>query len=179
MEWLESLARRQGANPDELTTAADFDIPLPGDSSKVTGPGYTPFDTGSSKPAPVAAKPPAPPSAPQEADPFGGMDPMEWLESLAKRQGANPDELTTAADFDVPMPDADAVQTGPGYTPYKATSTPPTPMPMPEAPKTATSVPTLPMSVPIAAKAPAASAAWTQWNGSNRSPNGRVRTRMN
>jgi len=157
MEWLESLARRQGANPDELTTAADFDIPLPGDSSKVTGPGYTPFDTGSSKPAPVAAKPPAPPSAPQEADPFGGMDPMEWLESLAKRQGANPDELTTAADFDVPMPDADAVQTGPGYTPYKATSTPPTPMPMPEAPKTATSVPTLPMSVPIAAKAPAAS----------------------
>ncbi len=155
MEWLESLARRQGANPDELTTAADFDIPLPGDASKVTGPGYTPFDTGSSKPAPVAAKPPPPPSAPMEADPFGGMDPMEWLESLAKRQGANPDELTTAADLDVAMPDADAVQTGPGYTPYKATSTPP----MPEQPKTATSVPTLSMSVPVAARPPAPPAA--------------------
>src|SRR5439155_22705949 len=50
-------------------------------------------------------------------DPLGGMDPMKWLESLAARQGANPDELTTSADLDVPMPDANAKVEGPGYTP--------------------------------------------------------------
>ena len=31
-----------------------------------------------------------------EDDPLGGMDPMAWLESLARRQGANPDELIVA-----------------------------------------------------------------------------------
>ncbi len=80
----------------------------------------------------------APPPNPSDAnsnndDPFGGMDPMAWLELLAKRQGANLDELTTAANIDVPMPSADTVVTGPGYTPGydtgkpKETPNPPTP----------------------------------------------------
>jgi len=115
MAWLESLARRQGANPDELTTAANLDIPAPPTDTKVEGPGYTP-GYESAKPAPKATAPttpppppakPAPkaePKAPEPAadDPLGGMDPMAWLESLARRQGANPDELTTAADLDLP-----------------------------------------------------------------------------
>src|SRR5437868_1455483 len=46
------------------------------------------------------------------------MDPMAWLESLAARQGANPDELTTAADLDIPMPPADSYIDEPGYVDY-------------------------------------------------------------
>jgi hypothetical protein len=119
MAWLESLARRQGANPDELTTAANLDIPMPPADVQVSGPGYTPYDTGSSKPAPEPAKPPVVQAAPEPAadDPFGGMDPMAWLESLAKRQGADPSELTTAANIEIPIPPSDARETGPGYTP--------------------------------------------------------------
>jgi hypothetical protein len=59
-----------------------------------------------------------PDNTPGNDDPFGGMDPMAWLESLAKRQGANTDELTTAADIDVPLPPEGAQDTSPGYTPY-------------------------------------------------------------
>src|SRR5260221_4399511 len=50
-------------------------------------------------------------------DPLGGMDPMAWLESLAARQGANPDELTTEANLDIEEPPADTVVDEPGYTP--------------------------------------------------------------
>src|ERR1700758_1266184 len=86
-------------------------------------------------------------------DPLGGMDPMAWLESLAARQGANPDELTTAANLDIPMPPADAKVEGPGYTPgydvggSKAktpaaepakAAPPPTPAPVPAAPVAST-----------------------------------------
>lgn len=124
MAWLESLARRQGANPDELTTAADLDVPMPSADTRVDAPGYTPGYESAAKPAAAAQPPPAPEPAPPPAaaavdpsDPLGGMDPMAWLESLARRQGANPDELTTAADLDVPMPAADTVLDEPGYTP--------------------------------------------------------------
>src|SRR5215471_15580527 len=130
MAWLESLAARQGAKPEELTTAANLDIPVPPADAKVEGPGYTP---GYDAPKPKAAEPakaaepikPPPAPAPQPVaasaasdDPFGGMDPMKWLESLAARQGANPDELTTAADLNIPMPAADAKVEGPGYVDY-------------------------------------------------------------
>src|SRR5258708_13770766 len=50
-------------------------------------------------------------------DPLGGMDPMAWLESLAARQGANPDELTTAHDLDIPEMPPDTVVDEPCYTP--------------------------------------------------------------
>src|SRR5450755_603411 len=53
-----------------------------------------------------------------EDDPLGGMDPMAWLESLAARQGANPDELTTAANLDIAEPPADTVIDEPGYVDY-------------------------------------------------------------
>ena len=147
MAWLESLAKRQGANPDQLTTAANIDVPMPPADAKIQGPGYTPgYDVGKLEAAaaaasaaaqppkaqpvaqqpvvqqPVAAKPVTPPPAPpapaaSSDDPFGGMDPMAWLESLAKRQGADPNQLTTAANIDVPMPPADTKIEGPGYTP--------------------------------------------------------------
>src|SRR5258708_26611343 len=50
-------------------------------------------------------------------DPLGGMDPMAWLESLAARKGANPDELTTEANLEIEEPPADTVVDEPGYTP--------------------------------------------------------------
>src|SRR5258707_6285270 len=113
MAWLESLAARQGANPDELTTAADLDIPVLPEDTVIDEPGYTPgYDVGKSASQPAAAKqpevpppPPAPEPVAQAAsdDPLGGMNPMAWLESLAARQGANPDELTTEHDLAIPV----------------------------------------------------------------------------
>jgi len=44
-----------------------------------------------------------------------GVDPMKWLESLAARQGANPDEFITSADMDIPEADANSVIDEPGY----------------------------------------------------------------
>lgn len=133
MAWLESLAARQGANRDELTTAANLDIPVLPPDTVIDEPGYTPgYDTGKSeivKPEPAKVPPPEPtkaveppPPAPEPvasaADPLGGMDPMAWLESLAARQGANRDELVTAANLDIPMPPADSVIDEPGYIDY-------------------------------------------------------------
>lgn len=51
-------------------------------------------------------------------DPLGGMDPMKWLESLAKRQGASADSLTTSADIDVPEVSPETVVDEPGYVPF-------------------------------------------------------------
>ncbi len=48
-----------------------------------------------------------------------GMDPMAWLETLAARQGANPDELTTSADLEIADVADGAVVDEPGYTPFE------------------------------------------------------------
>lgn len=47
-----------------------------------------------------------------------GADPMTWLESLAKRQGAKVEELTTSADIDIPEMPEDTVIDEPGYVEY-------------------------------------------------------------
>ncbi|NDJ60292.1 MAG: hypothetical protein GYB67_04155, partial [Chloroflexi bacterium] len=78
MSWLEDLARSQGTT--EQTAPPDS--------------------------APPAAQPRAPeptPAAPQPIpdDPFAeGTDPIAWLETLAKQQGAKTEELTTEANLD-------------------------------------------------------------------------------
>ncbi len=51
---------------------------------------------------------------------LGGAESLEWMESLAKRQGASEEELITAADVDVPEVPEDTVVDEPGYTPYSA-----------------------------------------------------------
>src|SRR5215212_6444185 len=81
-------------------------------------------------------------------DPLGGIDPMKWLESLAARQGANPDELTTSADIDVPVLPEDTVIDEPGYTPGYETSKP--------AAKAAEPVAAQPAPEPTSAAEPAA-----------------------
>lgn len=212
MAWLESLARRQGARDDELTTAADLDIPIPQDAV-VDEPGYVPFegsrsaremkeaaqaaqqatgedafeaafeesaesalgDSGEAFPEELSAAPaydgdpmnwldglavqpsadfdleaagfgfdqldemadldlvaedrPGDAGLPEELysavpeaaveDPLGGIDPMLFLESLAARQGANAAEFLTAANLQIEEPPPDAVIDEPGYVPFE------------------------------------------------------------
>lgn len=61
-----------------------------------------------------------PPAEPGDEFDFERMTPeeqMAWLESLAKRQGASEDELITAADLDIPVPENVEIDE-PGYVPY-------------------------------------------------------------
>ena len=61
-----------------------------------------------------------PPAEPGDEFDFERMTPEEqlaWLESLAKRQGASEDELITAADLDIPVPENVEIDE-PGYVPY-------------------------------------------------------------
>src|SRR5215470_17294521 len=81
-------------------------------------------------------------------DPLGGMDPMAWLESLAARQGAKPEELTTAADLDIPLPPEGTVIDEPGYTPGYDTG-----KPAAKAPEPAPAAKPAPQAVPPPAPA--------------------------
>ncbi len=207
MAWLESLAKRQGASEEELTTDADLDVPIPENAEElVDEPGYVPFEGSRSAremqeaqaeelAAEAASPPPAVPEAapvveeeappeiaevseavaepsfeetfaaeeaadamqwldelsvqPEEAiepvaeeappetatagvaetlvgaadeaeELLGGAESLEWMESLAKRQGASEEELITAADVNVPEVPEETVIEEPGYTPYSA-----------------------------------------------------------
>src|SRR5690606_29202009 len=53
-----------------------------------------------------------------EEEMLGGADPIAWLETLARRQGADLEELTTEADLDIPELPEDTVVDEPGYTEY-------------------------------------------------------------
>ncbi|MEL7234370.1 MAG: hypothetical protein AAGK74_07730, partial [Chloroflexota bacterium] len=169
MKFLESLARKQGANEEEFLTSADMDIADVDASTVVDEPGYTPFGE---KPQPkeekpAAAAPPPPPPAPEPEPPaaapppspaaspepaaemdFENMsleDSMKFLESLARKQGANEEEFLTSADMTIEDVDADTVLDEPGYTPFgekpqpkeekpAAVAPPPPPPPTPEPP---------------------------------------------
>ncbi len=49
---------------------------------------------------------------------LSGEDPMRWLESLARRQGASSEEFLTQADLDIPELPEDTVIDEPGYVEY-------------------------------------------------------------
>ncbi len=74
--WLESLARRQGARPEELTTSADLEVGMPEDAEPAA---YTPFTFDT---PPSLRRP-----APTEPEPLELEDPAAWLDSLAAEQG--------------------------------------------------------------------------------------------
>ncbi|NDJ74751.1 MAG: tetratricopeptide repeat protein [Chloroflexi bacterium] len=120
MAWLESLAKRQGVDDDELTTAADLDIPVPEDAV-VDEPGYIPYSISDKPKEPAAASPPEPPvSAPREPEPEPEPEPlaefafadadsdqpadddlddsMDWLDSLAATPGGDLDALDLFAE---------------------------------------------------------------------------------
>lgn len=92
MAWLEELARRQNANPDELTTDTRMNIPTVDEGSFIDdSPGYKPFEMtqeSSRRPQRSDAPPPRTPprqptSQPEPADDLGLEDPADWLGSLA------------------------------------------------------------------------------------------------
>jgi tetratricopeptide (TPR) repeat protein len=94
MAWLESLSQAPSNIPALEQFALDFDLP--------------------------PAAPPAQQTtaAPEPATPTMGDNPLEWLESLARRQGVDSEELTTNAALDVPLPEVAPASDGPGYTDY-------------------------------------------------------------
>lgn len=151
MRWLESLAARQGANPQEFVTAADMSVPeIDPNSVVIDEPGYVPSEkfsrplsavAGPSRPVeeqpieetfatqplevPVESAPefsfetPAATWVPQDGEIPVDVDPMAWLESLAARQGADPQEFMTAANYEIPEIDPNSVVIDePGYVPY-------------------------------------------------------------
>lgn len=114
MAWLESLARRQGAGDDQLTTAADLDVPLPIDA-EIDEPGYVPFEgsrsaremkqqqSGAGSPAAHESEeriytdrqPIVDDEHSDMPDDSASEDPMQWLDSLA----AQPESDDLAAGF--------------------------------------------------------------------------------
>ena len=77
MAWLETLARRQGAKDEELTTSAALNIPVP-QNPVIDEPGYKPFSFDD----PLAAR-----HAPEPPDPLDLANPADWLEWIADSQG--------------------------------------------------------------------------------------------
>src|SRR5688572_26026559 len=55
--------------------------------------------------------------SPTSIGPGEGVDPLAWMESLAREQGADPSELITDADVPIARPAA-IPSDGPGYSPY-------------------------------------------------------------
>ncbi|MBE0704263.1 MAG: hypothetical protein IH582_14030, partial [Afipia sp.] len=107
MAWMESLAKRQGAN-EGFTTAADLDVPeIDPNSVEIDEPGYIPYGQEEEYSAKASAPPPSPvsqpviqtPAPPPASEPIEepaaaelestiGENALAWLESLAADQGA-------------------------------------------------------------------------------------------
>lgn len=120
MSWLESLAADQGELPelDLSGLAADITPVEPAPASAVPASPIDWLESLAQGPEEVTQTSEAV-SPEMAADPFAeNVDPMSWLESVARRQGAKGEELLTDADLEVPAPGEAAHVEGPGYTPY-------------------------------------------------------------
>lgn len=96
VEWLESIARRQGAKDEELTTSAKLDVPE-ADETRVERPGYTAFSFD----MPQAARPAPPPEPEPQVEAESELDdPSAWLNSLANAEGYDQERIfgTQAAE---------------------------------------------------------------------------------
>lgn len=91
IDWLESLTEAQPESEIELQ---EPEQPL---TAEASAPAEAEVDLASIT-DPLAA----------------GIDPMLWLESLAKRQGAKAEEFTTSADMEIPTPEG-VEDSGPEY----------------------------------------------------------------
>jgi hypothetical protein len=115
LEWLESLAKRQGAILEELFTKANIEISKVDPNIEIDEPGYEDYDPFGSnikyrkytknnimevseehEPEP---EPPPPPPEYSEID--DNFNTLAWLESLAARQKANPEEMVTEASLEI------------------------------------------------------------------------------
>jgi hypothetical protein len=96
MNWLAALAGDTADSTDALANLSRLAAPEdPFEALSRLGSAATPPTTG----------------------PEPGADTIEWLESLARDQGADPAELTTNASLKVPPP-SNFMPDGPGYDPY-------------------------------------------------------------
>lgn len=118
--WLEGRAVRAGSEEEQAQaeTVSALGAPdegalraLESDQSEVLAPQGEAFGAGAFAEA-------EPADEVIEEDILGGADPMTWLETLARRQGASPEELTTEADLEIPVLPEDTVVDEPGYTEY-------------------------------------------------------------
>lgn len=109
--WLDDLAPPQQEGAARFEETAPAGAPDESDLRAAASTDATDSDSGIEAEIQSAA-------AWSEEDVLGGADPMTWLETLARRQGANPDELTTEADLEIPELPADTVIDEPGYTEY-------------------------------------------------------------
>ncbi|MGQ9907223.1 MAG: hypothetical protein ACUVS2_00160 [Candidatus Flexifilum sp.] len=93
LNWLETIAARQGARPEELITAHNAVVP-PVPPAKAEEPAYTPFSfERSQRPTPAAEAPTS--------------DPSSWLQSMAAEQGYDEAGVKTARPEPPPPPPAD------------------------------------------------------------------------
>jgi hypothetical protein len=123
MAWLESLAANQGEDFPQLdfsSLSAEIEA-APVQASQPANPldwlaslTETPAEN---IPSSALVEESTPDLAGIEDPLAAGIDPMLWLESLAKRQGAKSEELTTAANIEVPTP-KNPVISEPGYTDF-------------------------------------------------------------
>lgn len=157
LSWLESLAADQGTDMLDLDLSAltdDTDTVAPIEEQSPTDtlawlqglsddqgeipPAAPPVETP--PPAPQFEQPPAAAELPtdQVTDPFAsGVDPIAWLENLARRQNASIDEMTTDVQMDIPEYDPNStVVDEPGYVPFSPDSKAAEPQrpPKPETP---------------------------------------------
>ncbi len=144
LAWLESLAAKQGANPEELLSKPEQRIEAPPESvqrlaaSQETPPPPPPAEQKAvsvEETGPVAG--PTGPARPLEIE----DDALAWLESLAAKQGANPEELLSKPEQRLETPPesvqrlAEAAQSVQRLA--EAAQTPVEPPPAPETPLSA------------------------------------------
>jgi len=112
--WLEKLANTQG--DDDTTVPMPLRAPEP-----VPEPARAPTAAPPFQVAPVEAVEAAEPPRGEiltVTNPFdSGVDPIAWLENLARRQGAKNEELTTSIAMDIPIPENPIIDE-PGYTAF-------------------------------------------------------------
>lgn len=120
LAWLESLAGGQDDNSLfnlDLGSLPAVEERAPSAVEPATSLSWL-EDLARGQDEPLAAAAPARP-----ADPFGGSDSVEWLETLARRQGADSEELITPAQLDIPLPDEAEIE-APGYVAFSFDSPP-------------------------------------------------------
>lgn len=110
-QWLEDFAAPQGVDAARNEQTAPAGVPEESDLRAAASAGAAEYE--SSDEAMIQGE-----AEWSEEDMLGGADPMKWLETLARRQGANPEELTTEADLEIPELPPDTIVDEPGYTEY-------------------------------------------------------------
>lgn len=100
IEWIESLARDQGADLEELTTDASLQIERPADLGD-DAPGYEPYSFEQGGDLPSETRPPqATPPQRKSLEPADLSDPSAWLDKLASNSGLDDESDEDFSEMD-------------------------------------------------------------------------------